>query len=154
MENQLSEELYELACEADLCNEHRNMWGDKDKLALMQYYKDNPDWCLERQYPDLEYMERHFNSADSRAEGIFVSQKVDGLVLDEQVYIFINCKGYAHIKFDPNKAIYPMIYLSQGSKMKFVVDGSSTPFQLYDNSKIEVDVVNGGKYKIYKCESV
>lgn len=154
MENQLNSELYELACEADLCSEHREKWGEKDKLALIQYYKENPDWCLERQYPSLEYMDKHFNNTEARTEGVFVNHKLDGDVLSEQVYIFVNCTGFAHIKFDVDKAIFPMIYLSQGSNMSFIVDGSNTPFQLYDNSVIDVDVVNGGKYKIYNCESV
>lgn len=153
MENQLNRELYELACDAHLCNEHRQAWGNKDKLALIQYYKDNPDWCLERQFPALKYMEDHFNNEEARDEGVFVSQNIDNLVLEDQVYIFVNCTGYAHVKFNPEKAIFPMIYLSQGSKMSFIVDGSSSPFQLYDNSQVKIDVVNGGKFKIYKCES-
>lgn len=154
MENQLNNELYELACDADLCSEHRQKWGEKDKLALIQYYKENPDWCLERQYPSLEYMSEHFDNEDTREEGVFVNYKLDGDVLSDQVYVFINCTGVAHVKFDASKAIFPMIYVSQGSNIKFIVDGSHTPFQLYDDSVIDVDVVNGGKCKIYKCDSV
>lgn len=154
MDRDLSEELLQLACDANLCNQFQREWKDRDKIGLVQFYKENPDWCLERQYPTLDYLERNFNSEEVRKEGVYVSIFVDGDILDEQVYIFVNCTGTAYIKFDAKKKIFPMIYLSEGSRMTFIVDGSSTPFQLYDNSKVKVECINGGKHKIYKCDSV
>lgn len=159
MENQLTqtnlkELLLKEAGANNLCDRMTQQFIEKDPLSIVRIWKLEPDWGLERRFPSLGYLEKFFNTEQIREKGIFVSQNIDNLVLEDQVYIFINCTGYATVKFNPEKAIFPMIYLSQGSKMSFIVDGSSSPFQLYDNSQVKIDVVNGGRYKIYKCESV
>jgi len=144
----ISDELFDLAVETDLCKPFQKDWKERDIHGLIEFYKTHPDWCMERKYPSLEFLKDHFDTDSVRDQGVFIDRKVNEILTD-QVYMFINCTGYCKVKFDPEKAIFPMIYVSLDSDMHFEIDGSDTPIQIYDNSIVTASVINGGKYKIH-----
>lgn len=144
----ISDDLLELAKNKKLCSQFQKEWVQKDIHELVEFFKKHPDWCLERQYPSLLYLKKHFDSEEVRCQGVYVDRKVNE-TLSDQVYIFINCTGYCKVKFDPEKAIFPMIYVSLDSNMHFEIDGSSTPIQIYDNSTVTASAINGGSFKLY-----
>lgn len=151
---ELSDGLLVMADGVGLCQEFKDKWHYNSIDELIELFKANPDWCLERGYPSLAFMEEYFNNEETRAKGIYVSQNLSGEVLDEQVYIFVNCTGKATIRFDMGKCIFPMIYMSQRSDMEFIVNGSITPIELYDDSKVHTECINGGKVKVRQNKSV
>lgn len=144
----LSDTLLELAIEKDLSKPFQKEWKQRGKSDLIEFYKTHSDWCMERNYPSLEFLKENFDTEDIRKQGVYIDRRVNE-VLSDQVYMFINCTGYCKVKFDPNKAIFPMIYVSLDSDMHFEIDGSDTPIQTYDNAVVTATAINGGKFKIY-----
>lgn len=86
---------------------------------MVDYYVANPDWCLERNFPDMQTLREHF--ADMRNKGVFVDQTFHGELLNDlQAYVFHNCKGTIKVGLNVEKGIAPMIYIANGCRL-FVV---------------------------------
>ncbi|WAX17144.1 hypothetical protein PF672P2_00007 [Parabacteroides phage PF672P2] len=145
----ISEELLSMACSKGLCKPFREAWKEQDKHDLVEVFKANPDWCLERGFPDLAFLKEHFDNKEQQAQGVYIDKDVMDLILTDQVYMFINCTGECRVSFDRSKAIFPMIYVSMGSYMKFVIEDSNTPIQLYDDSYVDVSTIGTGKCTVY-----
>lgn len=80
------------------------------------YYVQNPNWCIERNYPTLRFIEENF--ADCEDMGVFVNKQFKGEVLSgKQTYILHNCKGHVFVAMDYRKNIIPMLYLANGSRL-------------------------------------
>lgn len=102
------------------------MLGSADVSAMVDYYVANPDWCLERNFPDLQTLREHF--ADCEERGVFVDRTFQGEVLNDlQTYIFHNCKGTIKVGLNVEKAIIPMLYLANGCRLQIVGMGDITP---------------------------
>ncbi|MDE6009331.1 MAG: hypothetical protein K2G90_09005 [Muribaculaceae bacterium] len=114
----IRKELLHTAHEKGICADgYRQMLESADIDALIEYYTAQPDWCLERNFPDLETLREHF--ADAGDKGVFVDRTFNGELLNErQVYVFHNCKGKIKVGLNLEKAIIPMIYLANGCRMR------------------------------------
>lgn len=94
--------------------------------ALIDYYLANPDWCLERDFPDLQTLSERF--ADIEDRGVYVGKEFHGEVLNDlQVYIFHNCRGTINVGLNVDKAIIPMLYLANDCRMRIVGIGDIKP---------------------------
>ena len=80
------------------------------------YYVQNPNWCIERNFPTLEFIAENF--ADCEDMGVFVNKQFKGEVLcDKQAYILHNCKGRVYVALNYRKRILPMLYLANGTRI-------------------------------------
>lgn len=97
---------------------------DRDKL--IDYYVQNPDWCMERGFPSLEVLRREFG--DIEAKGVYVGKRFDGEVFSgKQVYIFHACTGTIRVAMDYDRAIIPMLYFANGCNMTVSCEQANEP---------------------------
>lgn len=105
-----------------ICAEGYSQMRLRDIGALIDYYIANPDWCMERGFPDLATLKEDF--ADCADKGVFVSRTFNGEVLNErQAYIFHNCRGTIRTGLNVRSAIIPMLYFGNGCRMRIVGTG-------------------------------
>lgn len=120
-----------------ICVNGYNIMRMDDTDALIEYYLQNPDWCLERDYPTLKFLKNNFSDIENK--GVFVGKKFKGEVLNEkQVYIFHNCTGSVKVGLNVEKANIPMIYIANGCKIRFVGIGDIKPTK--ESGRTEVPI--------------
>lgn len=124
-DTELKDWLMETARDAGICAEGYAQMRAYDRDELIDFYVKNPDWCLERGFPDLHTLEESF--ADCGDAGVFVGRKFNGEVLDGlQTYIFHNCRGTIKTGLNVEQAIIPMLYLANGCRLRIVGTGPKT----------------------------
>lgn len=153
---EIKEELMQEARSGGICKDGYEYMRTCNVDKLIDYYIQNPDWCLERNYPTLNYLEEHF--ADKQCKGIYVGEKFNGELLDEkQVYIFHNCKGTIKVGLNIKKAIIPMLYIANNCRIKIVGVGEDGMRQsevpIYIFGKNDVSAHNNKYVKFNKYET-
>lgn len=116
---------------------------------LIDFYLRDPNYNIEKQYPDLNFLSKYCDNDYARSKGIYINQKLDNLICDKQVYIFNNCTGNINVIFNRKDKIFPMIYLGFGSNLDIIIDESRTPIYLFDNSSISIEIKNDARVTIY-----
>lgn len=120
---------------------HMSTAADID--TLIAYYLENPDWCLERDYPSLSVLRANFSNIEDR--GVFVDHVFSGDTLfDQQVYIFHNCRGNIKVGLNIEKGIIPMLYFANNCDMQL----EGIPY-LYVHHKINVPIHIFGKNTVF-----
>lgn len=117
---ELKEQLIRDAQASGICDEglHR-MLDAPDVDALVEYYLANPDWCMERDYPTLDFLREHFPEIEDK--GVYVEKTFEGELLNErQVYIFHRCRGTVRVGLNVEEKLIPMIYVGNGCRLKIV----------------------------------
>ena len=119
----LKEKLINVARAKGICAEgHRQMLASAGVGDMVDYYVANPDWCLERSFPDMRTLREHF--ADMGGKGVFVDRIFHGERLDElQAYVFHNCRGTVKVGLNVERGSAPMLYLANGCRLHVVGDG-------------------------------
>ena len=150
----LSQQLRQDAMAAGLCEPHADDWNKESVYDLVEYYKANPDWCLERQYPTYQFLCGNFSTAEVQKQGVYVGLTECTLLLDKPdgfpVHIFNQCSGTVTIEnWDVGR-----VYVALGSKMKFVVkDNAGLILDYYDDSEIEIIHESKGRVTVYQYGS-
>lgn len=123
----LKEILINIARAKGICTEGYNtMLNAANKNELISYYVENPDWCLERNFPTLAMLREHFPDVEDM--GVFVDHTFHGELLNDlQTYIFHNCKGTIKVGLNVDKAIIPMLYLANGCRLRIIGTGDVVP---------------------------
>lgn len=136
MEN-LKEILMEQARAKGICADgYREMRADEID-RLVDFYIENPDWCLERDFPSMEMLREHF--ADLEDKGVFVGKTFNGELLNDKVaYVFHGCKGTVKVGLNVEKGIIPMLYVANRSRLRFVGVGDYDPQNPRDRSVVPV----------------
>lgn len=112
-EMQLKETLMNDARREGICAPGYELMRGYDRDGLIDYYVQNPDWCIERGFPSLKLLRREFS--DIGDKGVFVGKTFDGEVFDKlQTYIFHGCKGTIRVAMDYDNAVIPMLYFANG----------------------------------------
>lgn len=124
--NTLKEKLMLEARAKGICAEGYGTMRVDDIDALVDYYIENPDWALERDYPTLAVLKEHFSGMGDK--GVFVGRTFHGEVLNDlQAYIFHDCKGTVKVGLNVEKKIIPMLYVANGCRLRFVGVGDYAP---------------------------
>ena len=101
-----------------ICVDGYNRMRKSSIESLVRYYKTNPDWCMERNYPTLDILRKDFDNEKLQGFGIFIDHTFNGELLDKhQVYIFHNCKGRILTALNYDAEIIPMLYFANGCRM-------------------------------------
>ena len=162
----IKNDLIHTARSKGICAEgFRKMLESEDVDALINYYVGNPDWCMERNFPDLETLREHF--ADAGEKGVFVDKTFQGELLNDlQVYIFHNCKGTIKVNLNVEKAIIPMLYFANGCDMKVDVYtiplpsgikrriSIKTPIYIFGKNDVTAVSDENVKFTIYKHDLI
>lgn len=135
---EIKEVLMKEARRGGICAEGYDKMREYDRDKLIDYYLENPDWCLERNFPTLSELREHFS--DIEGKGVYIDKTFHGELLNDlQVYVFHNCKGTIKVGLNIEKAILPMLYLSNGCRLRIVGTG------IFTKTPSEIPVYTFGK---------
>lgn len=124
--SELKHQLMQQARFNGICAEGYGLMRGYDRDSLIDYYVANPDWCLERNFPDMRMLADEFSDCESK--GVFVGKTFHGEQLDElQTYIFHGCKGTIKVGLNIDKSIIPMFYIANGCRLRIVGVGQWVP---------------------------
>lgn len=127
-----------------LCDNYRNPLERCETPAqALRLYKNCISWALQEQYPTKEDL-LAFASKETLAEnGVYIDTTFDGERIDSHICcVFLNCKGRISTGLNVEKAIIPMLYLSDGSELEITVDDvlrHPMPVELYYGSYVTGD---------------
>lgn len=146
--NKVKENLMREAREGGICLEGYERMRSSSRSEMIDYYIQNPDWCLERNFPDLQTLATRF--ADITHKGMYVNHVFNGEVLDSlQTYIFHNCKGCIRVRLNIEKKLIPMLYFANNCDMIIQCDENiSVPLYIFGDNTIATD--NSNAFKIFK----
>jgi hypothetical protein len=125
--NELKDKLITGARVKGICADGLKELHHASELSeMIDYYITNPDWCMERDFPDIDTLRAEFSDIEDK--GVFVDKVFNGELLnDRQVYIFHNCTGVIKVALNVEKAIAPMLYFANGCRLKIVGTGDAKP---------------------------
>lgn len=89
---QLSVTLRELALSqpTPLCEQWTEAWRDDTSVdELLDKFVRGQDFCIENDYPPLDFCRSHFNKKDLRCHHIFLDDNADITISESGCYIFI-----------------------------------------------------------------
>lgn len=122
---ELKEILMEGARRGGICAEGYDKMRGYGRDKLIDYYIENPDWCLERDFPTLSVLRECFSDIEDK--GVYIDKTFNGELLNDlQAYIFHNCKGTIKVGLNVEKAVLPMLYLSNGCRLRIIGTGVLT----------------------------
>lgn len=108
-----------------ICAEGYDKMRGYGRDKLIDYYIENPDWCLERDFPTLSVLRECFSDIEDK--GVYIDKTFNGELLNDlQAYIFHNCKGTIKVGLNVEKAVLPMLYLSNGCRLRIIGTGVLT----------------------------
>lgn len=113
---EIKQQLIADAQAVGICSDGLAHLQDSTIDDAVRYYVQNPNWCIERNYPTLRFIEENF--ADCEDMGVFVNKQFKGEVLSgKQTYILHNCKGRIYVAMDYEKKLIPILYLANGTRL-------------------------------------
>ncbi|MEG0560699.1 MAG: hypothetical protein RR513_09330 [Muribaculaceae bacterium] len=147
----LSKQLLKEAVSLGLCTPFTNSWIDRGIIGFIDFYKRNPDWCLEVKYPSDHILAENFNNEITRSKGVYYNQNhIDITCINNSttaaIYILIKCDGILRVK--GNDVV--RCYISRESNVAFEIqDDAILYIDVYDDSKIKINKKDNSKYKIF-----
>lgn len=121
----------------DMCAHGFERLRSEGMDSLISYYKEMPDWCMERGFPDLKTLKGIFAGRDDT--GVFVGKVFHGELLNDlQTYIFHNCRGTIKVGLNVSKGLIPMLYLGNKCRLRIVGVGDFKPKKKSERSVVPV----------------
>lgn len=117
MDKKLRINLVTTAKRDGICSYGLSKLESLGKDELVNYYIANPDWCMEREYPDINILREFFSDCEDK--GIFIGKTFSGENMSsKQAYIFHNCTGEIEVGINISQGIIPMLYLANNCNLK------------------------------------
>lgn len=114
----IKQQLINSAIEKGVCLQGQKHMDESDIASLVDYYVQNPDWCLERDYPALDTLIKYFSNVTDF--GVYVGEQFQGETLTKkQTYILHHCCGLIYTGLDVATQTIPMFYVANGCRIKF-----------------------------------
>ncbi len=136
------EDIKTKAIEAGLCQEHIDTWEEKGIPAMVDYYMANPDWCMERKFPDCSVLARHRDNA----KGLYAKQQVN-IHADKERYVLNSCTG----KILVGGTSVVRIYVGLDSVLDIQVQNEAIVFiDCYDESKVHIRNNSSRTVRVYR----
>lgn len=146
----LKEELMLQARKDGICLEGYETMRSCDRDQLIDYYVTNPDWCMERDFPDLHTLTTSF--ANIQHKGVYVNQVFHGELLNDlQALIFHNCKGVIKTSLNLGLKIIPMFYFANNCEITIeCMEDIHIPIYIFGNN--DVTTCGNANFKIFNRE--
>lgn len=124
-----------------LCGNYRGpLERCKTAAHAIRLYKNCISWALQERYPTKEELLEFADRKTLAANGVYIDMNFAGERIDNFVCcVFLGCRGWISTGLNIEKAIIPMLYLSEGSDLKIKVDRGllrPIPVELYYGSKV------------------
>lgn len=128
-----------------LCSNYRRPLERCETAAqAIRLFKNCVSWALLERYPAKAEMLSFAKKEVWAENGVYIDTVFNGERIDGHVCCaFIGCKGSISTGLNTEKAIIPMLYLSEGSDLDITVDGGllhPVPVELYYGSNARGDV--------------
>lgn len=124
-----------------LCDNYRTPLERCETAAqAIRLYKNCISWALQERYPTKDDL-LAFATKETLAEnGVYIDMTFDGERIDSHICcVFLSCKGWISTGLNIEKAIIPMLYLSDGSDLSIEVNDAISnpiPVELYYGSRV------------------
>ena len=145
--NALNQELKETAVGYGLCKHWQGMWSHyfySDELIDM--FIKGQDFCIEHDYPSLDFIRRNFSATDLQSNGVYVDAEIDS-VLPSGTYVVM---GESHGTMRFGRWTAAVVYLRHYSEIRLVADEmSKVQIRLYDNATVETEAAETARVKTY-----
>lgn len=131
-----------------LCDKWYNDWGDEtDVDGLLEKFVAGQDFCINNDYPPLDFIRKNFKKDDLHRHNIFLDEEVNLTDANSGDYVFLGkCSGkivYSGFKVSS-------LYLRHESALHIVAKDASRVFvSLYGQSDCKTDGSSFCKLKIY-----
>lgn len=128
-----SEYLFKKAVELGLCQEWKSGWKD-DLDSLLTMYKKGIDFCIEHDYPNLDFVRKNL-SGKTEHKDIYIDAEKTIEAYKETIICLGNCK----MTFEVKPYAVVRIYVLHNSEIKInVSEGAILMIDAYDNSHVAV----------------
>lgn len=158
----LSSTLKNQAVSSGLCEQWTNEWRNEEtQQTLIEKYKRGLDFCIERNWPDISFIEDNFDKKLLADNLIYNNDEIQIDNAPDGVWILNGCctgniffRGYAaatvYIRHDSNVNIFAM-----DSSVVFVrvMDNSFVGAESYDASKMKI-ITYGNSCRVEPNERV
>lgn len=128
-----------------LCGNYRRPLEKCDTAAqAIRLFKNCVSWALLERYPSKADMLSFAEKEVWADNGVFIDKEFAGERIDGHICcVFIGCGGRISTGLNVDKAIIPMLYLSEGSDLEITVDRGllhPVPVEMYYGSKVRGDL--------------
>lgn len=130
----LAKELAREAKKKGICKEwHSELKGLRDKKAMIRMYLKGIDFCLANDYPDNEFIRKHFKG-EMEELGVFLDDEIR--VEDKRQVV---CLGETHGQIAVSKFNVARIYVKHGSNLKIIAkDRAFVMVDVFDSAVVDV----------------
>lgn len=122
----------------------------------IRLYKNCIGWALQERYPTKEDLLSYASKETLAENGIYIDTTFNGERIDDRICcVFLNCKGTISTGLNIEKAIIPMLYLSDGTELDIKVDDcllNPIPVELYYGSR--ANSTDMSRLNIKDCNSL
>ena len=86
--------LRDMARKAGACQNVMDEWGDEDTVdILLDRYMSTLDFAIDKDFPTVDFVDRHFRKEDLHRHHIYANEEVD-ISGDDGVYVLLgSCTG-------------------------------------------------------------
>lgn len=142
----LKHDLKTAALRHDLCGPWQRMLDHAaDKATLVQMYMRGIDFCFGRDFPSVEYIERHFKGVCERY-GLHVNEAFDSRN-ERQVALVGRCD--ARLTYDDYEVA--QLFVKHDSHARLDVRGHSiVTVDCFDRSRIDIRADEGARVTVYR----
>lgn len=141
-----NKELKEQAMRLDACKVGLADWNNPSDEELITRYFRHIDFCIEHDYPSVEYIKKNFSKDVLHKGGVWVDEQVAEL---NKSHCAINGKCYGKIRTSGAKTC--TLYIRHQSEIELVASGASRLFvHLYDDAKLKVSTEYLGRVYVYQ----
>ena len=151
---ELKELLMKEAHKKGICIDGFRDMRKKDIDELVDYYIIHPNWCMQRNFPQLDTLTESF--ACYEGKGVFINREFNGEELSSlQTYVFHNCKGRVNVAMDYGNAVIPMLYFANGCDMTICCEQQNihpihVPLYIFGDNDINAIDSRNVIFTIYK----
>lgn len=144
--NRLNSELRGHAVSYGLCTQWQGDWqNNKSQQELIEMYIRGIDFCIEHDYPSVEYIKANFDRDLLHKNHVFADEPVAGG--DNGVYV-VNGKCSGKLSF--GKFAAATLHLRHDSELNIEVEGCAKIFvSVYDRAKVHVKQSDVAKVYVY-----
>lgn len=145
-EREISNVLRQLGRMQGMCDDFYRNW--KYSIGeLLEMYKRGQDFCIEHDYPPLDFIRENFDRKVLAGHGIYVDEELDLEITRSGVYIFLgDCSGRVHFK----EWCAADVYLRHGSDIEIESsDMAKVYISLYDGSNVRGRFAQGYTARLY-----
>lgn len=147
---ELNKVLKARAVELGLCEKWRDEWEKEEtKQELIEKYLRGIDFCIQHDYPKLEFIREHFPKKLLEKNGVFINEEIgrrDDVAAKDTVVLLGKSKAELHY----DGLSMGNLYVRHHSEVTIVARGWSRVFvECYEDSVVNVKAEDESKVFVY-----